>query len=92
MVDRAKLDVEVGELVIPPHSRLVGQTIAAIEARRKHGLLIVAIKQAPGAVRRNVNAQDDLQSRPESTLHRRRHADRDDSVQSIAKFREEYQL
>ena len=38
------LDVEVDELAVAPVSSLCGKSIANIEARRTHGLLIVAVK------------------------------------------------
>jgi voltage-gated potassium channel len=38
------LDVEVDELSVGPDSALCGKSIANIEARRTHGLLVVAVK------------------------------------------------
>jgi voltage-gated potassium channel len=42
------VDVEIDEVVASAESPLVGTTIAAAEARRLHGLLIVAVKPATG--------------------------------------------
>jgi len=42
------LDVEVNEWVVPATSLLVGKTVDAIEARRRHKLLVVAVRHAEG--------------------------------------------
>jgi voltage-gated potassium channel len=42
------LDVEVNEVLVREGSSLVGKTMVDIEARRRYGLLIVAVKQATG--------------------------------------------
>ncbi len=38
------MDVEVNEWVIPRTSTLVGKTVEAVEARRRHRLLVVAVR------------------------------------------------
>jgi K+/H+ antiporter YhaU regulatory subunit KhtT len=53
---RSVMDVEMDELVIPAGSPLVGFTVEQAEARRKHGLLIVAVKQAHGKMVFNPDA------------------------------------
>jgi voltage-gated potassium channel len=47
---QSTLDVEVDEIVVAAASPLVGKTTVEAEARRRHGLLIVAIKQQSGAM------------------------------------------
>ncbi len=66
---KSVLDVEVDEVTIPAASPLVGKSVIATEARRKHGLLVVAVKRL---ARRN-----GLQSRRGIRVRRRRHGDRD---------------
>ena len=50
------LDVEINELVVAAGSSLVGQTIRQFDIRRKHELLVVAVKQASGAMLFNPDA------------------------------------
>jgi voltage-gated potassium channel len=50
VVDRAVLDVEIDELTLPGDSPLVGMTPREAEARRKHKLLIVAVKPRDGKI------------------------------------------
>lgn len=45
---RSMLDVEITELTVPETSGIVGKTVVEIEARRKHRLLVVAIKHTAG--------------------------------------------
>ena len=45
---RSLLDVEVAELNVADRSGIIGKTVVDIEARRKHQLLVVAIKHAGG--------------------------------------------
>jgi voltage-gated potassium channel len=47
---QAMMDVEVNEVVIPAASALVGKTVLATEMRRRHRLLIVAVKQEQGGM------------------------------------------
>ena len=42
------MDVEVNEWVIPRTSPLVGKTVEAVEARRRHRLLVVAVRRKGG--------------------------------------------
>ncbi len=42
------LDVEIDEVIVSATSQLAGKTIGEAEARRRHGLLIVAVKPAGG--------------------------------------------
>ncbi|MEX2185150.1 MAG: NAD-binding protein [Pirellulales bacterium] len=48
VMDRAELDVEVAEITIGPDSPLAGLTARIANARQKHGLMIVAVRQAAG--------------------------------------------
>lgn len=45
---RSAVDVEIDEWTIPRGSPLIGKTVAEAETRRRHGLLIVAVKHAGG--------------------------------------------
>jgi voltage-gated potassium channel len=47
---QSTLDVEVDEIVLPSTSALVSKTIVDAETRRRHGLLVVAVKQSSGAM------------------------------------------
>ncbi|MGD9723908.1 MAG: TrkA family potassium uptake protein [Pirellulales bacterium] len=47
---QSTLDVEVDEIQLAPHSSLVGKTAVDAETRRRHGLLVVAIKQQSGTM------------------------------------------
>jgi voltage-gated potassium channel len=42
------LDVEINEWVIPAASVIVGRTVDQVEARRRHQLLVVAVRRASG--------------------------------------------
>jgi voltage-gated potassium channel len=44
------LDVQVDEVSVPATSPLVGKTVLSAETRSKHGLLVVAVKRAHGAM------------------------------------------
>lgn len=44
------MDVEVNEIVVPKAGGLVGKTVLATEMRRRHRLLIVAVKQEQGGI------------------------------------------
>jgi voltage-gated potassium channel len=44
------MDVEVNEVIIPAAGALVGKTVLATEMRRRHRLLIVAVKQEQGGM------------------------------------------
>jgi voltage-gated potassium channel len=63
---RSVLDVEVDEIVVAARSPLVGRTIGESEARRRGGLLIVAVKQKAGAMVFNPGAEVVFQ--PDDTL------------------------
>lgn len=43
-----RLDVEVNEWVVPASSPLVSKTVDAVEAQRRHRLLVVAVRRAEG--------------------------------------------
>jgi len=45
---RSTLEVEMDEITISPESKLVGMTVVAAEAHRRHSLLVVAVQQADG--------------------------------------------
>ncbi len=51
------LDVEVDEIPIRTGSSLVGKTVLEAEARRRHGLLVVAVRQATGNMVFNPGAE-----------------------------------
>ncbi len=53
---RSSLDVEIDELELPLNCRLVGQTVAQTEARRRHGLLVVAVKRGAAGMVFNPDA------------------------------------
>lgn len=44
------MDVIVDEIIIPRESPMVGKTVQDTEARRRHGLLVVAVKRAEGSM------------------------------------------
>lgn len=48
MTDHSTLDVDLRELVITPTSGLVKKTVREAEARRKHKILVVAVRRADG--------------------------------------------
>jgi voltage-gated potassium channel len=56
------LDVEVDEVAVTPDSSLVGKTIVDAETRRRHGLLVVAVKQKAGPMVFNPGAEVVLES------------------------------
>lgn len=47
---RSVMDVVVDEVIIPPRSPMIGKTVMDTEARRRHGLLVVAVKRAEGSM------------------------------------------
>jgi len=47
---RSSVDVEVDEWTVPAASALVGQTVREAETRRRHGLLVVAVKRSEGTM------------------------------------------
>lgn len=47
---------ELDEIPLPENAKLVGVSVRATEARRKHGLLVVAVKQAGGEMLFNPDA------------------------------------
>jgi voltage-gated potassium channel len=81
---RSVLDVEVDELHVPDSSPLVGRTIREIEARSRHGLLVVAIKHSHGGMIFNPEANLSFQSSDIIIVMGR--------VEDIERFRREYQL
>ena len=56
LTDVSTLDVDLKELVIPSTSPLVNQTVRNAEARRKHKLLVVAVRRADGEMVFNPDA------------------------------------
>lgn len=82
VVDRAELDVEVAEFVVGRDSPLVGLTARTASAREKHGLMIVAIRQAAGRMLFNPDA--DQRFEPGDTLIAM------GNPADIARFRTEY--
>jgi voltage-gated potassium channel len=51
------MNVEVDELALPQACPLLGKSVAETEARRKHGLLVVAVKRADGNMVFNPDAE-----------------------------------
>jgi voltage-gated potassium channel len=51
------LDVEIDEILVSAASPLVGKTILDAETRRRHGLLVVAVKQKIGSMVFNPGAE-----------------------------------
>lgn len=45
---QSRIDVEIDEIVVPPGSPLAGKSVAQTEAKRTHGLLVVAVKRGTG--------------------------------------------
>jgi len=91
VVDRAQLDVEVDELTLAPGSALVGRTAKELDARRKTGLLIVAIKlgsegRGEAAARMLFNPDPEHRFAAGDTLIVM------GAVQDIARFREQFEL
>ena len=52
----SSMDVELDEFVIAAEAQLVGKTVEQAEARRRHGLLVVAVKRADGKLMFNPDA------------------------------------
>jgi len=77
-------EVEIDELTIPPESPLVGMTVRDSQTRRRHGLLIVAVRHSGGDLVLNPDADMVFQD--------------DDTVivigqtADIERFREEYRI
>jgi voltage-gated potassium channel len=63
---QSTLDVEVDEIALLARSPLVGKTVGDAETRRRHGLMLVAIKEKAGPMRFNPGAEVVFQS--EDTL------------------------
>lgn len=63
---KSTLDVEIDEMVIPDGSLLAGQTVSQAEARRKHGLLCVAIRRGAGQM--IFNPDDDFKFETGDTI------------------------
>lgn len=59
---RSMMDVEIAELVVSAHSGIVGKTVVEIEARRKHRLLVVAVKHPGGQMVFNPDNDENFQS------------------------------
>jgi voltage-gated potassium channel len=56
VVGHSSMDVELDELSIAPGALLIGRTVQQAEARRRHGLLVVAVKRADGKLIFNPDA------------------------------------
>lgn len=63
---KSTLDVEIDEMVVPAGCPLAGQTVAQAEARRKHGLLFVAIRRGAGQM--IFNPDDDFKIETGDTI------------------------
>ena len=56
VVGHSSMDVELDEFKIAAGAPLIGKTVEQAEARRKHGLLVVAVKRADGKLIFNPDA------------------------------------
>ncbi|MGD9645149.1 MAG: TrkA family potassium uptake protein [Pirellulales bacterium] len=56
VVGHSSMDVELDELSIASGAPLIGRTVQQAEARRRHGLLVVAVKRADGKLIFNPDA------------------------------------
>lgn len=45
-----RLDIEIGEVRVPNHSALAGQSLAAADVPQKTGVLVLALKRADGSL------------------------------------------
>jgi voltage-gated potassium channel len=81
---KSTLDVEIDEMVVPAGSRLVAQTVAQAEARRKHGLLFVAVRRGDGQM--IFNPDDDFCFQTDDTIIVMGKAN------DISRFRAEYRV
>ena len=50
LAESSFMDLEMDEIAVDKTSRLVGASVKETEARRKHGLLVVAVKTADGSM------------------------------------------
>jgi len=50
VADKDFVHIELDEIAIPDDCRIIGKTVAQAAARSEHGLLVVAIKHAEGAI------------------------------------------
>ncbi len=78
------LDVEIDEIAVSAQSPLVGKTIIDAETRRRHGLLIVAVKQAAGNMAFNPGSEIVFQPNDTIIVMGR--------LEDIDRFRQEYKL
>jgi voltage-gated potassium channel len=78
------LDVEIDEIAVSAQSPLVGKTIVDAETRRRHGLLIVAVKQAAGNMAFNPGSEIVFQPNDTIIVMGR--------LEDIDRFRQEYKL
>lgn len=81
---KSTLDVEIDEMVIPSGSLLAGQTVSQAEARRKHGLLFVAVRRGAGQM--VFNPDDDFRFETADTIIVMGKSD------DIGRFRAEYRV
>ncbi|MBI3836842.1 MAG: potassium channel protein [Planctomycetia bacterium] len=78
------LDVEIDEIAVLAGSSLVGKTIVDAETRRRHGLLVVAVKQTTGKMVFNPGAELVFQPGDTVIVMGR--------LEDIDRFRQEYTL
>ena len=83
-IGRHVAEVEIDELVIPPGSSLVGQTVREVQPRAKHGLLIVAVKSTGKPLEFNPDADTALQANDAVMVMGR--------LSDVERFRKEYGL
>jgi voltage-gated potassium channel len=81
---QSSMDVEIDEVLIGPQSHLVEQSVGQVETRRRHGLLIVAVKQAAGDMVFNPDADFIFQGGDTAIVMGR--------LEDIERFREEYRV
>jgi len=63
---RSFMDIEMDELKLPEDCLLVGRTVLEAETRRRHGLLVVAVKRAGGEM--VFNPDGDFAFQPSDTI------------------------
>ncbi len=83
-IGRHVAEVEIDELVIPPGSPLVGQTVRDVQPRAKHGLLVVAVKSTGKPLEFNPGADTALQANDAVMVMGR--------LSDVERFRKEYGL
>jgi len=77
-------EIELDELLIPPHSPLVGVTVRESQPRTRHGLMIIAVRTPAGRLEFNPSGDTMFQTGSTVTVMGRR--------EDIDRFRTDYEL